>query len=122
MMTALVDRHLRSPGRHVGRAAGLLVAVLLLAPTLFSASSVPVARADDLSDALVQQQRLARLIAQQKTQLTQLTERQKTLETEIAAAKQVVLTAEQIAKLPEELRISLGLETKTEETEATIEE
>jgi murein DD-endopeptidase MepM/ murein hydrolase activator NlpD len=86
MMTALVDRHLRSPGRRVGRAAGFLVAVLLLAPTLFSASSVPVARADDLSDALLQQQRLARLIAQQKTQLTQLTERQKTLETEIAAA------------------------------------
>jgi murein DD-endopeptidase MepM/ murein hydrolase activator NlpD len=85
MMTALVDRHLSSPGRRIRRAAGFLVAVLLLAPTLFSASSVPVARADDLSDALVQQQRLARLIAQQKTQLTQLTAQQKTLETEIAA-------------------------------------
>jgi murein DD-endopeptidase MepM/ murein hydrolase activator NlpD len=73
------------PGLRIRRAAGILVTVFLLAPTLLSPSLVPGARADDLSDAVLQQQRLARLIAQQKTQLTQLTAQQAQLSKEIAS-------------------------------------
>jgi murein DD-endopeptidase MepM/ murein hydrolase activator NlpD len=84
-MTAVRASRLMPTGRRIRRAAGIVAAIFLLAPTLLSPSLVPGARADDLSDAILQQQRLARLIAQQKSQLTQLTTQQAQLEKEIAA-------------------------------------
>ena len=85
MMTAIRNRSLQLRGRRIRRAAGFLAAIVLLAPSLLSPSVVPGVRADDLSDALVQQQRLAKLIAQQKTQLTQLATQQASLQGEIAS-------------------------------------
>ena len=86
MMTAFPNRRRHAFGRRTGRIAGIVAAVVLVVPSLISPVGMPGARADDLSDALLAQQRLARLIAQQKSQLTQLTAQQKKLQTQIASA------------------------------------
>lgn len=87
-MTTSNDRRLhRRPG-HRWRLLQLLLGVALLAPGL--ALQIPVApvRADALSDAIAEQQRLAKLIASQKAQLGKLTTQQAALQTQIAQTQQ----------------------------------
>ncbi|MGA3057468.1 MAG: peptidoglycan DD-metalloendopeptidase family protein [Candidatus Limnocylindrales bacterium] len=86
-MTASNDR--RATRRPYGwRMLQLLLAVTLLTPALASLTAVPAVRADGLSDAIAEQQRLAKLIADQKAQLTQLASKQTSLASQIAATKQ----------------------------------
>jgi murein DD-endopeptidase MepM/ murein hydrolase activator NlpD len=87
-MTTSNDRRLHRPRGHRWRLLQLLLGVALLAPGL--ALQVPVApvRADALSDAIAEQQRLAKLIASQKAQLGKLTTQQAALQTQIAQTRQ----------------------------------
>jgi murein DD-endopeptidase MepM/ murein hydrolase activator NlpD len=87
-MTTSNDRRLHRPRGHRWRLLQLLLGVALLAPGL--ALQIPVApvRADALSDAIAEQQRLAKLIASQKAQLGQLTTQQAALQTQIAQTRQ----------------------------------
>jgi murein DD-endopeptidase MepM/ murein hydrolase activator NlpD len=69
----------------------LLLGIALLAPGLTLQSPVtPIApvRADALSDAIKEQQRLAKLIASQKAQLGKLTTQEAALQSQIALTKQ----------------------------------
>jgi len=87
-MTASNDR--RAHGRRLPRRRlfYLLLGVVLLAPGLaLQASATPV-KADGLSDAVAEQQRLAKLIADQKAQLVGLSTQQTTLRSQIAATQQ----------------------------------
>jgi murein DD-endopeptidase MepM/ murein hydrolase activator NlpD len=87
-MTASNDR--RSPRRRARRwrFLQLLLGVFLLSPGLaLQVPAVPV-RADDLSDAVAEQKRLAALIANQKAQLAGLTGQQAALKTRIGATQQ----------------------------------
>jgi len=87
-MTTSNDRRLTRRRGHRWRLLQLLLGVALLAPGL--ALQIPVApvRADALSDAIAEQQRLAKLIASQKAQLGKLTTQQAALQTQIAQTKQ----------------------------------
>jgi murein DD-endopeptidase MepM/ murein hydrolase activator NlpD len=60
----------------------------MLAPGLVLQAPPATVRADPLSDAIAEQQRLAKLIAQQKAQLQQLTAQQATLKSQMAATQQ----------------------------------
>jgi murein DD-endopeptidase MepM/ murein hydrolase activator NlpD len=86
-MTASNDRRLR---RHVTgrRFLQILLTAFVLAPVLSLQSSVPVARADGLTDAIAEQQRLAKLIADQKAQLAKLNGQQVSLSKQITATQQ----------------------------------
>ena len=82
-----VRRHGVSHRRSL-RLLQLLLAVFLLAPGLvLQAPSAPV-KADGLSDAIAEQQRLAKLIASQKAQLAKLTDQQASLKSQIATTQQ----------------------------------
>jgi murein DD-endopeptidase MepM/ murein hydrolase activator NlpD len=86
-MTASNDR--RATRRPYGRwMLQLLLAIALLTPALASQAPVPAVRADGLSDAIAEQQRLAKLIADQKAQLTQLASKQASLTSQIVTTKQ----------------------------------
>ncbi len=90
-MTASNDRRTPSRPRQASRRRRflqLLLGAALLSPVLFSASPAPVARGDNLSDALAEQSRLAALIAKQKAQLTKLTNQQATLSKQITSTQQ----------------------------------
>jgi murein DD-endopeptidase MepM/ murein hydrolase activator NlpD len=86
-MTASNDRRLR---HHVTgrRFLQILLTAFVLAPVLSLQSSVPVARADGLTDAIAEQQRLAKLIADQKAQLAKLNGQQVSLSKQITATQQ----------------------------------
>jgi murein DD-endopeptidase MepM/ murein hydrolase activator NlpD len=86
-MTASNDRRLR---RHVTgrRFLQILLTAFVLAPVLSLQSSVPVARADGLTDAIAEQQRLAKLIADQKAQLAKLNGQQVSLSKQITVTQQ----------------------------------
>jgi murein DD-endopeptidase MepM/ murein hydrolase activator NlpD len=87
-MTASNDRraHGRRPPRW--RLFYLLLGVALLAPGLaLQASATPV-KADGLSDAVAEQQRLAKLIADQKAQLAGLSTQQTALRNQITTTQQ----------------------------------
>jgi septal ring factor EnvC (AmiA/AmiB activator) len=87
-MTASNDR--RSPRRRARRwrFLQLILGVFLLSPGLaLQVPAVPV-RADDLSDAVAEQKRLAALIANQKAQLAGLTGQQAALKGRIGATQQ----------------------------------
>jgi murein DD-endopeptidase MepM/ murein hydrolase activator NlpD len=85
-------RALRRPrtARHAGaaRLLAILLVATVVAPGLALQSNVPVARADNVSDAIAAQQRLAKLIAAQKAQLAGLSAQQTALSSQIAATAQ----------------------------------
>jgi murein DD-endopeptidase MepM/ murein hydrolase activator NlpD len=87
-MTASNDRreHRRRTPRW--RLLQMLLGVVLLALGLVLQAPPATVRADPLSDAIAEQQRLAKLIAQQKTQLQKLTAQQATLKNQISATQQ----------------------------------
>jgi murein DD-endopeptidase MepM/ murein hydrolase activator NlpD len=89
-MTASNDRRSRRTGPHRSRRVRflhILLGVLVLAPALLSAAPIP-SRADGLSDALAEQQRLAQLIAKQKAQLAKLNSQQTSLAKQISTTQQ----------------------------------
>jgi len=92
-MTASNDR--RSPLRTRATTASprlrflrIAFGVLLLAPALLTGAPTPAAKADDLSDAIAEQQRLAQLIAKQKAQLAKLGAQQVSLSKQISTTQQ----------------------------------
>jgi murein DD-endopeptidase MepM/ murein hydrolase activator NlpD len=92
-MTASNDRRPRSRTRAaIGsrrlRFLRVVFGVILLAPALLTASPVPVTKADDLSDAIAEQQRLTQLIAKQKAQLAKLQTQQVSLTKQISSTQQ----------------------------------
>ncbi|MGA2514669.1 MAG: peptidoglycan DD-metalloendopeptidase family protein, partial [Candidatus Limnocylindrales bacterium] len=87
-MTASNDRRARRRRPPRWRLFYLILGVVLLAPGLaLQASATPV-KADALSDAIAEQQRLAKLIADQQTQLAGLSAQQTALRNQIAATQQ----------------------------------
>jgi murein DD-endopeptidase MepM/ murein hydrolase activator NlpD len=74
------------PGRSARRLLALLLAVPILAGGLLL-SPAQTARADQLSDALAQQQTLERKIASQKTRVAELTKLQASLSGQIASTR-----------------------------------
>ena len=87
-MTASNDRRLHRRRTPRWRLLQLLLGVALLAPGLVLQAPPATVRADALSDAVAEQQRLARLIAQQKAQLQQLTAQQAAMKGQIATTQQ----------------------------------
>ena len=86
-MTASHDRRAnRRRPRLMGLLRILLVAAVLT-PVLSFTSPVAPARADALSDAIAEQQRLAKLIADQNAQLAKLGKQQTSLKTQIATTQ-----------------------------------
>jgi murein DD-endopeptidase MepM/ murein hydrolase activator NlpD len=87
-MTAPHDR--RAHGRHprLRRFLQLLLVAAVLSPTFSFAIPAAPARADQLSDALAEQQKLAKLIADQKAQLAKIAKQQASLKTQMAATQQ----------------------------------
>ncbi|MFI5259435.1 MAG: murein hydrolase activator EnvC family protein [Candidatus Limnocylindrales bacterium] len=70
------------------RLVQLLLGVALLAPTLLLPGPPAPVKADALSDAIAEQQRLAKQIADQKAQLAKLTTEQSTLQSQISTTQQ----------------------------------
>ena len=87
-MTASNDRRVYRRHAHRWRLLQLLLGVALLAPGLALQVPPAPARADDISDAIAEQQRLAKLIADQKAQLAKLTTQQTSLQSQIATTQQ----------------------------------
>jgi murein DD-endopeptidase MepM/ murein hydrolase activator NlpD len=87
-MTASNDRRESHRRPHLRRFLQLMFAITLLAPALTVQTPTPVVRADGLSDAIAEQQRLAKLIADQRAKLAQLTSKQTSLTSQIAATQQ----------------------------------
>ena len=87
-MTASTDRRVTRRRPRGWRTLRLLLAIALLAPAFAVQAPVPAVRADGLSDAIAEQQRLAKLIADQKAQLAKLATKQTSLASEIASTKQ----------------------------------
>jgi murein DD-endopeptidase MepM/ murein hydrolase activator NlpD len=90
-MTASNDRRLHTRTRaslpHRLRFLRIFLGVAILAPALLTGGSAPAARADDLSDAIKEQQRLTQLIAKQKAQLAKLNSQQTALATQISTTQ-----------------------------------
>jgi len=74
------------PGRPRGISARLLVTILVL-PLLVGVAGPPIARGDQLSDAVARQKALAARVKQQREQVTKLRELQGGLAQEIASTK-----------------------------------
>jgi murein DD-endopeptidase MepM/ murein hydrolase activator NlpD len=87
-MTASNDRRVHRRRTPRWRLLQILLGVALLAPGLVLQAPAATVRADPLSDAVAEQQRLAKLIAQQKAQLQQLTAQQATLKSQMATTQQ----------------------------------
>ncbi|HEX7495101.1 MAG TPA: hypothetical protein VF349_00565, partial [Candidatus Limnocylindrales bacterium] len=87
-MTAWTDRRVTRRRPRGWRALRLLLAIALLAPAFAFQAPVATVRADGLTDAIAEQQRLAKLIADQKAQLAKLASKQTSLANEIATTKQ----------------------------------
>jgi murein DD-endopeptidase MepM/ murein hydrolase activator NlpD len=86
-MTASNDRRNHRYSSARWRIVQLLLAIAVLAPGLAMQLSPAPARADSLSDAIAEQQRLAKLIANERAQLSKLTTQQSTLTTQIATTQ-----------------------------------
>jgi murein DD-endopeptidase MepM/ murein hydrolase activator NlpD len=86
-MTASNDRRILRRGPRRWRLLQLLLGIALLAPSM--AMQVPVApvRADSLSDAIAEQQRLAKLITSERAQLAKLTSQQAALSNQITTTQ-----------------------------------
>ena len=87
-MTASNDRRIHRHRAHRWRLLQFLLGVFLLAPGVVLQAPITPVRADALSDAIAEQQRLAKLIAAQKAQLTKLAAQQAALKSQIAATQQ----------------------------------
>jgi murein DD-endopeptidase MepM/ murein hydrolase activator NlpD len=87
-MTASTDRRATRRRPRGWRPLQLLLAVALLSSGFAFQIPVPSVRADGLSDVVAEQQRLAKLIADQKAQLAQLASKQTSLASQIATTKQ----------------------------------
>ena len=92
-MTASYDRRVRR--RISGRVLRFLLVLTVLAPVLTAQAPVQPVRADQLSDAVAEQQRLAKLIADQKKRIAQLAQEQAGLQTKITQTKQSLSTVSQ---------------------------
>ncbi|HEX7590581.1 MAG TPA: peptidoglycan DD-metalloendopeptidase family protein [Candidatus Limnocylindrales bacterium] len=87
-MTASNDRRTASRKKLAGRLIRLFLGVALLTPALaFQTPPIPV-KADALSDAVAEQKRLVKIIADQKAQLAKLNSQQAALKSQIAATSQ----------------------------------
>ena len=78
--------HLALPGRPGGVPLRLLVAILVL-PLVIGIAGPPIARGDQLSDAVARQKSLAARVKQQRDQVAKLRELQGGLAQEIASTK-----------------------------------
>jgi murein DD-endopeptidase MepM/ murein hydrolase activator NlpD len=87
-MTTSNDRRLHRRRGHRWRLVQLLLGVAMLAPSFVLQAPVAPVRADSLSDAIAEQQRLAKLIASQKAQLGKLATQQVALKTQISQTQQ----------------------------------
>ncbi len=91
-MTASNDRRIpsrtRQPKSRRLRFLQILLGVIVLAPAFLTAAPVPSVKADGLSDALAEQQRLSQLIARQKAQLAKLSSQQLSLAKQISTTQQ----------------------------------
>ena len=87
-MTAPNDRRAYGRSPHRWRLLQLILGLALVAPGLAFQSSPPPVRADSLSDAVAEQQRLAKLIADQKAQLAKLSAQQTSLKSQIGETQQ----------------------------------
>jgi murein DD-endopeptidase MepM/ murein hydrolase activator NlpD len=65
-----------------------LLVLMVLAPVLSTQAPVQPVRADQLSDAVAEQQRLAKLIADQKKRIAQLAQQQASLQSKMAQTRQ----------------------------------
>jgi murein DD-endopeptidase MepM/ murein hydrolase activator NlpD len=65
----------------------ILLGIVILAPAVLTAAPAPVAKADDLSNAIAEQQRLTQLIAKQKAQLAKLNSQQTALAGQISSTQ-----------------------------------
>ena len=92
-MTASYDSRIRR--RISGRWLRFLLVLIVLAPVLSTQAPVQPVRADQLSDAVAEQQRLAKLIADQKKRLAALAQEQASLQTKIAQTRQNLSTLSQ---------------------------
>ena len=89
-MTASYDRRVRRHTRW--RWLRFLLVLIVLAPVLTAQAPIQPVRADQLSDAVAEQQRLAKLIADQKKRLAQLAQEQASLQTKMAQTSQSLST------------------------------
>lgn len=89
-MTASYDRRVRRHTRW--RWLRFLLVLTVLAPVLTAQAPIQPVRADQLSDAVAEQQRLAKLIADQKKRLAQLAQEQASLQTKMAQTSQSLST------------------------------
>jgi murein DD-endopeptidase MepM/ murein hydrolase activator NlpD len=87
-MTASHDRRAHGRRPRLLPLLRILLVAAVLTPVLSFASPVAPARADALSDAIAEQQRLAKLIADQNSQLAKLGKQQTSLKSQIAATQQ----------------------------------
>jgi murein DD-endopeptidase MepM/ murein hydrolase activator NlpD len=87
-MTASNDRRVSRRIPHRMRLLQFLLGVALVAPGMAFQTAPPPVRADSLTDAVAEQQRLAKLIADQKAQLAKLTAQQTSLKSQIGATQQ----------------------------------
>ena len=89
-MTASYDRRVRR--RISWRWLRFLLVLMVLAPVVTAQAPVQPVRADQLSDAVKEQQRLAKLISDQKKRLAQLAQEQAGLQTKITQTRQSLAT------------------------------
>jgi murein DD-endopeptidase MepM/ murein hydrolase activator NlpD len=89
-VTASYDRRVRRHTRW--RWLRFLFVLTVLAPVLTAQAPIQPVRADQLSDAVAEQQRLAKLIADQKKRLAQLAQEQASLQTKMAQTSQSLST------------------------------
>ncbi len=87
-MTASNDRRAYGRRPHRWRLLQLLLGAALLAPTLLLPGPPAPVKADGLSDAIAEQQRLAKQIADQKAQLARLTSQEGSLRGQISTTQQ----------------------------------
>ena len=86
-MTASNDRRIPRRRARRWRLLQLILGVTLLAPGFAIQTPATPVRADSLSDAVAKQQRLAKLIADERAQLAKLNGQQATLKSQIAATQ-----------------------------------
>ena len=87
-MTASHDRRAHRRHPRLLPFLRILLAAIVLVPVFTVASPVAPARADALSDAIAEQKRLAKLIADQNAQLAKLGKQQTSLKSQIATTQQ----------------------------------
>jgi murein DD-endopeptidase MepM/ murein hydrolase activator NlpD len=87
-MTASNDRRTKSRHPLRRRLLHFLLGFALLAPGLAFQVPPPAVQANDLTDAIAEQQRIAKLIADQKNQLAKLNAQQASLQVQMATTKQ----------------------------------